>query len=170
MVIVMNFYVDGGCRGNGTSWAIGAAAACTWSSLDQVWIARTEHLDTWQYRATNHRAEVLAVIIALQWSLRRLSRLTPNSDIEINIFSDSSSVVNTMRSWIHSWFANGWVDSRGGQVAHQDLLRQALVLDHEVSESATINYIQIPRELNRIADAACNDALDEQGYYWRNWH
>ena len=62
----MEFYVDGGCRGNGHPGAIGAAAAVRRfrNGAEHV---RTRQLETYCYNATNQRAEILAIILALEW-------------------------------------------------------------------------------------------------------
>jgi ribonuclease HI len=69
MVYTMEIYVDGGCRGNGKPGSIGAAAAV----FKQKWGRQK----TWtrslpQYPApTNQRAEITAIIIALQQALAK---------------------------------------------------------------------------------------------------
>ncbi|KAI0828775.1 ribonuclease H-like domain-containing protein [Hypoxylon sp. FL0890] len=163
MTLIWEFYVDGGCRGNGHNWAIGAAAACFWHRRRRL-RTRTRHLDTWRYRATSQRAEILAVIIALEWALDKLDNTYSNADVEITIYSDSTFVVDCMESWIHGWVENGWRNSRGRRVANQDLLEVAFELNEEVQESAFLNYVWIPRDENQAADDACNEALDEQEY------
>ncbi|KAI3328833.1 hypothetical protein F4824DRAFT_506163 [Ustulina deusta] len=55
----MEFYVDGGCRGNGQPGVIGAAANSKWKS---------QHLPRYP-TPTNQRAEITAIIIALEWTL-----------------------------------------------------------------------------------------------------
>ena len=61
----MNFYVDGACRGNGQPGAIGAAAAKR-PYRDSSVSYRTRQLNTDNYRAANQRAEILAIILALE--------------------------------------------------------------------------------------------------------
>ncbi|KAI1413505.1 ribonuclease H-like domain-containing protein [Hypoxylon sp. FL1857] len=163
MVYIMKFMVDGGCRGNGQSWAFGAAAACMMSRNGSYW-TRTRRLDTDDYDATNQRAEILAIILALEWALEKHGNLDLNPDVDVTIYSDSAYAVKCMTTWIYKWASNGWTNARGYDVANQDLLQEASDLDDAVQELGTVNYVHIPRRYNQEADEACNDVLDEMQY------
>lgn len=164
MVYNLEFCIDGGCRGNGQRWAIGAAAACFWSSYYRRWLTRSELLDTSRFPATSQRAEITAIIIALEWALEKLDHMNTSADVFVTIYSDSAYAVGCMRDWIFTWVENGWVNARGQFVANQDLLRQASDLDYQVKQVAFVNYVRIPREQNQLADDACNEILDAQHY------
>ncbi|KAI4858972.1 ribonuclease H1 [Hypoxylon rubiginosum] len=160
MVYTMEFRVDGGCRGNGTESAIGAAAACRFFRGGSH-KTRTQALDTYEYNATNQRAEILAMTIALDWVLEKFKELNSYPRLRVKIYSDSRYAIGCMNEWIAKWSRNGWRNSQGKPVANRDLIEEASLLNDAVKELGTIRYIYIPREENMIADAACNDALDE---------
>jgi ribonuclease HI len=163
MVYHMQIYVDGGCRRNGRSDAIGAAAAVIklkWGRY-KTW---TKNLPNGFYDTapTSQRAEISAIILALELALEKYSQLFTNPFFDVKIYSDSQYAVNCMSEWIHKWSNNGWINSAGNPVANQDLIREASDLDDRVRELGHVKYIWIPREQNDMADEACNQALDAQ--------
>lgn len=157
----MEFYVDGGCRNNGYDNAFGAAAACLMSRNHSFYWSRTQKLDTDDYAATNQRAEILAIIIALEWALEKYNNLDTQPNISVTIHSDSRYAVGCMSDWIYRWSRNGWQNSKGHRVANLDLIQKASRLDDEVQELGTVKYVYIPRSENQNADTECRELLDE---------
>ena len=77
MVYTMEIYVDGGCRGNGYTGSIGAAAdvfKLKWGRLDP-W---TKSLPRYYPEPTNQRAEIMAIILALDVALEKYRELDTN--------------------------------------------------------------------------------------------
>ncbi|KAF2637585.1 ribonuclease H1 [Massarina eburnea CBS 473.64] len=159
----MEFYVDGGCRGNGTSNAIGAAAC----------VMRLRHGDTETWTRdlpngyydplpTNQRAEITAIILALEIALEKYDKLNRRPWLDVTIKSDSRYAVNCMTEWVYKWSTNGWINAKGGEVVNRDLIQKASDLDDRLKEEGDVQYVWIPRGDNMDADDACNDALDEQ--------
>ncbi|KAI2465963.1 ribonuclease H-like domain-containing protein [Annulohypoxylon bovei var. microspora] len=161
MVYKMVFYVDGGCRRNGQPDAIGAAAACL-LNRNRTYRRETRPLSTQEYYATNQRAELLAMIVALEWALEKSDELHTNPYLDVTIHSDSRYAVGCMSEWIYRWRRNGWKNARGLPVANCDLIREASDLNDRLSELGSVEFVHIPREQNVDADRACNEALDEQ--------
>jgi ribonuclease HI len=154
----MDFYVDGGCRRNGYDGAIGAAAAVHRKKWDRksIW---TRALPIYP-APTNQRAEISAIMLALELALEKSETLS--TSLNLTIHSDSKYAIACMDNWIYKWCRNGWTNSRGYPVGNRDLIEKASRLDDEVKEIGTVKYIWIPREENYDADAACNRALDQQ--------
>lgn len=165
MVYRMDFKVDGGCRGNGQPEAIGAAACCLEIDYGKRAESKTCRLDDDYTAPTSQRAEITAIILALEWALERYDELEGYPRLEVNIRSDSRYAVDCMTNWIYTWVRNGWKNSRGFEVANRDLIETASELDDRVSELGSINYIWIPRSENADADALCQQVLDEQEEY-----
>ncbi|RYP59774.1 hypothetical protein DL770_010138 [Monosporascus sp. CRB-9-2] len=166
MVYLMKFYVDGGCRGNGQPGSIGAAAAVL-TTRGTLIHYKTTHLprnSLLGLRPTNQRAEITAIILALEWALEKYQELDSDPYLMVKIHSDSRYAIGCMTQWIYKWANNGWVNSSGYDVANRDLIQQASELDDRVKELGEVEYIWIPREQNRAADEYCNEALDEQCY------
>lgn len=159
----MEIYVDGGCRGNGRPDAIGAAAAVIklkWGR-SQTW-SRNLPNGFSDPAPTNQRAEISAIILALELALGKCAELVTNPYLDVKIYSDSKYAVGCMTEWIYKWSHNGWINSAGNPVANQDLIREASNLDDRVRDEGRVEYIWIPRSENEMADEVCNDALDAQ--------
>ena len=155
----MKMYVDGGCRRNGQPDAIGAAAAVNklkWGR-QKAW---SQILPRWPI-PTNQRAEITAIILALSNALERYGNLIMNPRLRLTVYSDSEYAVNCMSQWVHKWSQNGWTTVAGSEVANQDLIRYALVLESELKEKGSVKYIHIPRANNQEADTLCNRAMNE---------
>ncbi|KAI0517763.1 ribonuclease H-like domain-containing protein [Xylaria bambusicola] len=160
MVYVMEFYVDGGCRGNGQPWAIGAAA-CVLKTRSGLSFHRTVELSQYPNLPTNQRAEIAAIIVALKWALEKYQELDSSPRLDIRIHSDSRYAIGCMNEWIFKWVRNGWMNAAGNEVANRDLIEKASDLDDDVKELGSVEYIWVPRSQNEEADEACNDKLDE---------
>ncbi len=65
--------------------------------------------------------ELLAIVASL--------RVLKKDNLDIEIFSDSSYIVNAFRNkWIDSWKKNGWKTSKKEEVLNQDLWKEMLSL------------------------------------------
>ena len=159
MVFIMEFYVDGGCRDNGKPWAIGAAAAVRrYDNGGKDY--RTCRLETYSYNATNQRAEILAIILALEWAMEDYEKLNHSSRIHVTIYSDSRYAVNCMNQWLATWLNNGWTTSVRDSVANQDLLQNAIQAQNRVLDVGNVVYEWVPRNEVSDADEKCNEELD----------
>lgn len=167
MVYLMEFNVDGGCRRNGQPDAIGAAACCLQIHYGKRYTWKTCRLDEFPTAPTSQRAEITAIILALEWALERYDGLGGSPRLAVTIRSDSRYAVECMTNWVYNWVRNGWTNSRGFEVANRDLIERASDLDDRVAELGSVDYIWIPRSENGSADALCQQELDEQesSYY-----
>lgn len=157
MVYRMNIYVDGGCRNNGYSNAVAAAAAV----MKFPWGGYTYETEEVYGEATNRRAEITAIMLGLQMALDKYEELDLCPSLKLTIYSDSQYAVKCMNEWIYKWHKNGWTNSRGYDVANRDLLEQASHLDDKVAELGRVYYEWIPRCDNDLADKHCNEKLDD---------
>lgn len=160
MVYIMEFYVDGGCRGNGQPGSIGAAAAVMKKKYGKIqyWMRSLPLSPT----PTNQRAEIAAIILALEVALEKYDELDTNPYLDVTIYSDSKYAVECMNNWIHKWRNNGWINAAGYPVANQDLIENASELDERLKVEGDVEYVWIPREKNQLADKYCNEELDRQ--------
>lgn len=99
-------YTDGACSGNPGpgGWAF-ILASPNW-----VW-----ELSGYELETTNNRMEILAVIRALEF----FSEKKENS--KINIYSDSTYVINGVTQWIWAWKKNQWMTAQKLEVKNKDL-------------------------------------------------
>jgi ribonuclease HI len=159
MVYVIEIYVDGGCRRNGFSNAIAAAAAIRKERGGRRYWHRQRRLSG-HHNATNQRAELTAIILGLEMALEKYNELDTNPRLNVTIHSDSKYAVNCMNAWIYKWAQNGWINSRGEDVANRDLIEEASNMDDRLAELGDIKYLWIPRSENEVADKHCNQELN----------
>jgi ribonuclease HI len=160
MGYILEFKVDGGCRGNGQPGAIGAAAA--------VLLGKNgKHLGTWTSklaectRPTNQRAEITAIIVALENALKRYHELNQQPSLKVIIMSDSKYAIGCRNGWVYKWSTNGWTNAAGLEVANRDLITEASTLDDQVKKLGKVVYRFIPRSENKLADDACNKIMNQ---------
>jgi len=164
MVYIMKIQVDGACRHNGRSIAIGGVGAVIvnrWGKTKGF----SNHMDNYYNTPTNQRAELTAIIFALEIALSKRQTLRTAPKVSIRIFSDSKYAVDSMTEWIHGWRKNGWMNSGGLPVSNQDLLQEISKLMDTVAKEAgggLVRFFWIPREENVLADKLANQACDEQ--------
>ena len=162
MVYIMRMYVDGGGRRNGYDDAIGAAACVIqkkWGR-DTTW-TRQLPSNCFSPPPTSQRAEITAIILALETALEDYEELDSNPRLRLTIHTDSKYAHGCMTDWIYKWIRNGWVNAAGREVANRDLIEKASDLDEQVKELGTVDYVWIPRGENQDADEAVSDLLDE---------
>lgn len=81
---------------------------------------------------TNNRMEIKGVLLALN-STRDYK--------DVDIFTDSSYVVNGYNKWMKSWEKNNWKTSQGKHVLNEDLWRELLLFSKSLS-SHKIHWIK----------------------------
>ncbi len=72
-------------------------------------------------------------------------KVLKKKDLEVEIYSDSSYVVNAFRNnWIESWIKNNWITSGKTSVLNQDLWKELLSL----LEDYDVKFYKIKGHLN----------------------
>ena len=108
----LEIYTDGSCKKLGSKTTFGG-----WSFIalrDGVRIYETAGSE---YGTTNQRMELLAIRNALEFAQKNRQ---PNE--EVIIYSDSAYAINCYtQEWYTTWQRNGWLNSKGEDVANQDL-------------------------------------------------
>lgn len=100
MVYKMIFYIDGGCENNGYRNSHGSAAACL-----RFRSGSSKKFSTYlPFGAipppTSQRAELTAVILALQAVLDRNSRLRTAPRLDVTIHADSKYTIGCLTTWL----------------------------------------------------------------------
>jgi len=94
---------------------------------------------------TNNRMELKAMIAGL--------RMIPH-DAEIDVYTDSQLVVNTLTKWAEGWKARGWRKKSSGPIANLELVKEAYAL---ARQRPKVNIRWIPahsgNRWNEYADA-----------------
>ena len=135
----MVMHVDGGCRRNGYSNAIGAAAC--------IVIGKYGNRQRWQRQIpsrqnpTSQRAELTALIIALEKAIERYEGSNTGPYMDVTIYTDSKYAHGCITEWVYKWVRNGWRNAKGYEVANQDLIQEASDLDDRLKEVGDVTYI-----------------------------
>ena len=110
---------------------------------------------------TNQRAELTALVMALEWALERYHKLDSDPRLRVAVRSDSTYVVGCMNEWSYKWRCNDWYNSSGREVANRDLIEEAVDLRDRLEEHGDVDFIWVSRDENTLADEYCKDVLDE---------
>ena len=165
MVYIMVMYVDGGCRNNG-QWGAFGACAC---HVERKWGQNetfAKQLPAWTNPVpTSQRAELHAIIIALERAIEERGYLDSSPYMDITIHTDSRYAHGCMTQWYQKWQNNGFINSAGHGVTNRDLIERALELESDLLEHGAVHWKWIPRSDNTVADQAVNDEMDEMAGY-----
>ena len=101
----LTIYTDGACSGNPGKGG--------WAAILIVGDNK-KNLSGAEYKTTNNRMELTAVIQSLQ-------SLDNYNDFEIEINTDSKYVKDGIEIWINRWKENGWKTANKKEVKNQDL-------------------------------------------------
>ena len=107
----IHIFTDGSCLKNGTRHAKAGYGVYFGPNDPRNVSSKLDGPDQ-----TNNRAELMAVIVALEKTKTELEEQQP-----VVIYSDSSYMKNGITVWIHSWKRNGWKTADGGHVKNKDL-------------------------------------------------
>lgn len=130
----LKMYADGGSRGNPGPSASGFVLL---DKNDNVVVDKGVYLGV----TTNNQAEYTALKLGLEEALRLGAR-------EIDVFMDSLLVVNQMKGIFK-------IRNRDLWPIHDAIKTLSTKFKH-------ISFTHVPRELNKLADAAVNRALDDE--------
>ena len=110
-------YTDGACSRNPGPGGWGVVLR---------WNGTTKELHGGEPQTTNNRMELMAAIKALE-ALNRPSR--------VQLYTDSTYLLNGITKWIAGWERNGWRTSAKRPVKNEDLWRRLIAAKngHEVS-------------------------------------
>lgn len=130
----LKMYADGGSRGNPGPSASGFVLL---DKNDNIVVDKGVYLGV----TTNNQAEYTALKLGLEEALQLGAR-------EIDVFMDSLLVINQMKGIFK-------IRNRDLWPIHDAIKTLAAQFKH-------ISYTHVPRELNKLADAAVNRALDDE--------
>ncbi len=132
-LIEIKLFADGGSRGNpGPS----AGGFILMDMNDKIVVKKGFYLGI----TTNNQAEYQALKLGLEEALRMQVR-------HVHVFMDSMLVVNQMLGVF--------------KVKNRDLWPIHVEIGEIVRKFSKVSFTQVPRELNKLADKAVNEALDE---------
>jgi ribonuclease HI len=135
---------DGACRGNQFKENIGGWGVVYKYSND------TKEIKGSTRNTTNNIMELTAALEALKG--------IKNKKVTIEIFMDSQYVVKGVNEWSKFWVTHNWKSPKKKPVENKELWIQLLKLKEDFTN---IQFIQIDRSENVVADNLANQAMDE---------
>jgi ribonuclease HI len=147
-------YIDGACSGNGRPWARASYGVYFGSGSN----FNTSGVLDDDERHTAERAELKAAVEALSL-IQQLNQ--KHQDMQhFVVICDSQYVVSGISECTERWKLNGWANSKGKEIANQDLWTQldTLCFDHE-RDIGTVAFWRVDRKRNEEADALARSAL-----------
>ncbi|HSW37334.1 MAG TPA: 4a-hydroxytetrahydrobiopterin dehydratase [Candidatus Saccharimonadales bacterium] len=130
----VKMFADGGSRGNPGPSASGLVVL---DMNDKVLVEKGVYLGV----TTNNQAEYTALKLGLEEAHRMGAK-------EVEVYMDSLLVVNQMKGIF--------------KIRNRDLWPIHDAIKQLATQFKRINYQHVPRELNKLADAAVNKALDKE--------
>ena len=144
----IQIYTDGGCRGNGKKSNIGAWGAYL------IYGEHTKEISGGSKKTTNNIMELMGCIEGL--------KAVKKKDIPVEVYVDSSYVLNGITCWIYGWKRNHWVLSNKEPVKNKELW---IELDNLKSQFKDIKFIKVKGHSNCVgnnkADELCNKYMDK---------
>lgn len=106
--------IDGACRRNGKPSCVSSGAVFIQHLDEYNYILESKMLSCHEYRSTNQRGELLALLHALEY--------IQETGLEAFIITDSEYIFNAMtKRWYIAWQNRGWSTSTGGTVMNIDI-------------------------------------------------
>ena len=150
---MFEIYVDGSCSGNGEKENFGG--------IGVVLVKDNKVIKEYSkplFNTTNNRAELKAVIFAIQIA-KVLNRNVPR---EILIYSDSAYVVQTVNKWMFNWASKGWKKADNKEPENLDLVKTLYQL---MQFERAIKIVKIKghngHEFNELADDLATRATEK---------
>ena len=159
----MKMYVASGCRDNDYSEVIGAAACVIHMRAGRT-KTRTRAIPP-DENPTSKRAQITAIILALQQALARYSKLHSAPYLQVTIYTSSKYAKSWMSAWKHHTWKDSsakhkWLNYRGNAPANMDLIQEVSKLHEAVREIGDVEYVWIPRSQNSEAEEAADSVMD----------
>lgn len=85
---------------------------------------------------TNNRAELYAILIALDHLKFLRDMIRETWVTKVNIYSDSKISIDSLTTWIKTWKRNGWTTAAGKPVENQLLIQ---TIDQHLTELSELN-------------------------------
>jgi ribonuclease HI len=98
-------------------------------------------------KTTNNEMELSAVIAGLSHSVFNTA--------DVEIFTDSSYVINGITKWVHGWEKNGWQTLAKQEVANKQLWQNLISLVRERKGKISWNYI--PGHVGVVGNERCDE-------------
>lgn len=147
-------YCDGGCRGNGTDFSIGAFGIVIVHPNGNV-----NYISNGKKNTTNNEMELAGMAGAIK--LAKI--LMKDSDTEVEIFCDSAYTINIVKDWMWKWAANGWT-KKGGAIKNLELVKDIYNELNFYPKANKMTFTKVKghagNKYNEEADRILNEFMD----------
>lgn len=135
-------FTDGSSLGNPGPGGYGCVVV--FQQLDEV-----VELGGNKIKTTNNEMELSAVIAGLSHSVFNTA--------DVDIFTDSSYVINGITKWIHGWENNGWKTKAKEDVANKSLWQSLSSLVRERENTSKVTWHLVPGHVGVIGNERCDE-------------
>ncbi len=135
-------FTDGSSLGNPGPGGYGCVTV--FQQLDEV-----VELGGNKIKTTNNEMELSAVIAGLSHTVFNTA--------DVEIFTDSSYVINGITKWVHGWEKNGWQTLAKQEVANKSLWQNLIGLVRERERSSKISWHYVPGHVGVIGNERCDE-------------
>ena len=135
-------FTDGSSLGNPGPGGYGCVLV--FQQLDEV-----VELGGNKIKTTNNEMELTAVISALSHSVFNTA--------DVDIFTDSSYVINGITKWVFGWQKNGWKTQTKEDVANKQLWQSLVSLVKERELHSKINWHYAPGHVGVVGNERCDE-------------
>lgn len=132
-------FTDGSSLGNPGPGGYGCVAV--FPRLDEI-----VELGGNKTKTTNNEMELSAVIAGLSHTM--------SNSAPVEVFTDSSYVINGVTKWVFGWEKNGWKTQTKDDVANKQLWQTLIQL---VRERKTIVWHYVPGHVGVVANERCDE-------------
>lgn len=145
----MDIYIDGSCLDNGSRNNFGGYGIVILNNDTVI-----KHFSIGKINTTNNEMELMALLKTVTYCNKAFTNIN-----KINIYSDSSYVVNIVNDWMYRWKINGWKKSNGRQPENLKIIQSLYKLLNfnskyiitKVKGHSTVKY-------NNLADQLATNA------------
>lgn len=155
---IIEVYTDGACSGNPGPG--GAGVVLIFKDEKLVIGKKSKSL------TTNNEQELTAILIALRELSRRLDKYS-DSQITVNLKSDSEYSIKCITEWYNGYIRRGWRTAAGKPVKNKELIQKIKNKEELLKNlyDININYIHVRGHCgikgNELADATAVRAMNE---------
>lgn len=137
MSMTSSLFCDGACRGNGRNGAAGGWAWAFWPgpATGHPTAYSSARLATGPGQpATNQRAELTALLEAVQW--------VQTKQMSVTIYSDSEYAIKCASLWGPSWAKAGWTRSSSKPLLNLDLIQPLVAAWANVKKRTVLKHVR----------------------------
>lgn len=137
------------------------ASVCVQIGLQQKVVSTWDRSLPLGSSATNQKAELNAMIIALEQAVEKADEMDSIPRMHVTIYSDSKYVVDCMTTSRARYRNRDYTSAKGRGIQNRDLMQEAHNFQEVLEGLGEVRIIWIPRDQNQRAEKEADKVLDE---------